>query len=92
MPLEPYMVAFDYGSVVFFNTPREVREHCMTVLQVVANDPVKTEDRPYTEGRYIYSDFSMFIWVSCILTAFMCCEEANDDAVYAIANNYCTNP
>lgn len=49
MPLsEPYMVAFSYGSVAFFNAGGELRDKFLQVAREVATDPVSS-DRPYTE-------------------------------------------
>lgn len=50
MPLDPaYMVAFNYGSVVFFNAGPKLRQRLLAVVREVASEPVSSE-RPYVEG------------------------------------------
>ena len=49
MPLEPYMVAFSYGSVVFFHAGPKLRQRHLAIAREVAADPVSS-DRPYVEG------------------------------------------
>ena len=51
MPLDPaYMVAFNYGSVVFFNAGPKLRQRHLAIAREVAADPVSSE-RPYVEGK-----------------------------------------
>lgn len=55
MPLDPaYMVAFSYGSVVFFSAGPKLRQRLLAVVREVASDPVSSE-RPYVEGGCIPS-------------------------------------
>jgi hypothetical protein len=49
MPLGPYMVAYNYGSVVFFAAGPRMRSHFLGIARQVAQDPVSSE-RPYMEG------------------------------------------
>jgi hypothetical protein len=49
MPLGPYMVAFNYGSVVFFGAGPKLRQRALGIARQVAADPVGGE-RPYVEG------------------------------------------
>eukprot|EP00887_Chlorella_sp_A99_P004232 scaffold15.g4232.t1 len=48
MPLDPYMVAFSYGSVAFFNASPELRERFLQVVKEVATEPV-SKDKLYLE-------------------------------------------
>jgi hypothetical protein len=49
MPVGPYMVAFNYGSVVFFAAGPKLRAQYLAIAREVAADPVSS-DRPYVEG------------------------------------------
>ncbi|GAB4817342.1 hypothetical protein N2152v2_004388 [Parachlorella kessleri] len=61
MPLDPYMVAFSYGSVVFFNSDRELKEAYLQVCRDEAADPVSA-DRPYTEEYPVTVDPREPLW------------------------------
>lgn len=53
MPLGPYMVAFSYGAVVFFDAAdRAVCERFMTIARRLATEPLPLE-KAYNEGVFV---------------------------------------
>ncbi|KAL4448324.1 hypothetical protein ABPG75_005543 [Micractinium tetrahymenae] len=66
MPLDPaYMVAFNYGSVVFFNAGPKLRQRLLAVVREVASDPVSSE-RPYVEEYCLTLSPQLPTWSSCL--------------------------
>ncbi|PSC70381.1 DUF155 family [Micractinium conductrix] len=65
MPLDPaYMVAFNYGSVVFFNAGPKLRQRHLAIAREVAADPVSSE-RPYVEEYCLTLSPTLPVWSSC---------------------------
>lgn len=48
LPKQPFMVAFSYGSVVFFDTPLAIKERFLAVCKGAAIEPM-TADQSYNE-------------------------------------------
>ncbi|KAL4433278.1 hypothetical protein ABPG77_003326 [Micractinium sp. CCAP 211/92] len=66
MPLDPaYMVAFNYGSVVFFNAGPKLRQRLLAVVREVASEPVSSE-RPYVEEYCLTLSPQLPTWSSCL--------------------------
>lgn len=66
MPLDPaYMVAFNYGSVVFFNAGPKLRQRLLAVVREVASEPVSSE-RPYVEEYCLTLSPRLPTWSSCL--------------------------
>ncbi|KAI7843760.1 hypothetical protein COHA_002658 [Chlorella ohadii] len=65
MPLDPgYMVAYNYGSVVFFNAGPKTRHRHLAIAREVASDPVSSE-RPYLEEYCLTLSPQLPVWSSC---------------------------
>ncbi|KAI3426339.1 hypothetical protein D9Q98_008712 [Chlorella vulgaris] len=64
MPLGPYMVAFNYGSVVFFAAGPRLRQRALSITREVAADPVSSE-RPYVEEYCLTLSPQLPVWSSC---------------------------
>ncbi|EFN56401.1 hypothetical protein CHLNCDRAFT_144977 [Chlorella variabilis] len=64
MPVGPYMVAFNYGSVVFFAAGPKLRAQYLAIAREVAADPVSS-DRPYVEEYCLTLSPLLPVWSSC---------------------------
>lgn len=60
VPFGPYMGVTTYGSAVFFDTPTELKNECLSLLQQVVVDPVV--DTKYTEEFTLSVDPRLAEW------------------------------
>lgn len=60
VPFGPYMGVTTYGSAVFFDTPDELKNECLSLLQQVVVDPVV--DTKYTEEFTLSVDPQLTAW------------------------------